>query len=213
MSSRVLGVLDGRDMSVHALSEWVESAEIVIAADGAANRLFEAGLKPDRIVGDFDVVSREARDSGTLLVRDPDQSRTDCDKLLSLVKAGGHSQVTLVSVEGDLPDHELATLHSAVASGIDVRFAYRRGMGWIVRSSASCRARVSVGARISLLPISPCLGVTMGGVHWAVSGRTMEPGGFSSVANIATQRDVTAELLEGSALLFVEYVPEEMPFW
>lgn len=213
MNSRVLGVLDGRDMPLDLLARWAESAEVLMAADGAADRLLSAGVVPHRIVGDFDAVSQGAMRSGALLVRDPDQGRTDCDKLLSLAWAGKHAAITLASVEGDLPDHSLATLHSALASGLAVRIAYRRGIGWMLRNGDEVSVSATTGARVSLLPLAHCDDVCLAGVEWPVDAAVMRPGGFSSISNRATEPTIQASLGLGAALLFVEYPAEEMPFW
>src|SRR5687768_3438803 len=99
-------------MPASVLLRWAASADVVIAADSGANRLVTSGFIPSKIVGDMDSVSQESLASGAEVVRDENEDETDCDKLLAVVREDGFSQVTLVSVEGDLPDHELATLTS-----------------------------------------------------------------------------------------------------
>ena len=59
---KVLGVLDGRDMDVGLLRKWGESADRVVAADGAADWLLDAGVAPTVIVGDLDSFSGRAGD-------------------------------------------------------------------------------------------------------------------------------------------------------
>ena len=200
-------------MPLHILRRWADSAEVVIVADGAADRLLAADFKPHQIVGDFDTVSEKALRGGALLVRDPGQDSTDCDKLLRLARAGSYVDVTLVSVEGDLPDHELATMQSALKVDLQVRLAYRRGIAWILRQNTSLKVSCGVGARVSLLPLENNVRATLTGVEWPLNHSLLDPKSFSSISNRAAQTTIGASLSEGSGFLFVEYPPEELPFW
>lgn len=206
-------MLAGEDMPLDSVLKWAESAEVVIAADGGANRLLECGVSPAQTIGDFDSATPEAMRAGGMLVRDARQDRTDCDKLLSLAAAGGYTEITLVSAEGDLPDHEIGTIHSAGRSPLLVRIAYRRGIAWMVRPGPSIEVAVSVGARIAMLPISTCQGASLQGVRWSFEGVALEPEGFTSISNLATEATVRARIGAGVAWLFAEYAEEEMPFW
>lgn len=213
MFGKVLGVLDGRDMPAELLARWAGSADVVYAADGAADRLIQAGVSADVIVGDMDAVRPETLRAARRAVSHSDQDTTDCDKLLNLAKADGVSTITLASVEGDLPDHELATLHSAGRSGLDVRIAYRRGLGWILRSGSVLKPACSNGARVSLLPLASGTVATLEGVEWPLRDAALDPCGRGSISNRALGGSLQVEIKEGCALLFIGYRDEEMPFW
>ncbi len=206
---RVLGVLDGRDMDPELLHAWATSAEYVIAADGAADLLLDLGVPPDVIVGDMDGMTRSA--GGIEVVRDDDPSATDCDKLLRWVRQHGHSNFTLTNIEGDLLDHVMATLSSCVAYRRTMRIALRRGIGWVF--AGPIQVNVDPGARISLLPLTPCAGVKLHGVQWRLDHAELEPGGKVSISNAATDGFVQAAITRGTGFLFAEYSREEMPFW
>lgn len=200
-------------MPLDILRRWADSAEVVIAADGAADRLLAADFRPHQIVGDFDTASERALRSGALLVRDPGQDNTDCDKLLRLAKAGGYPDITLASVEGDLPDHEIATIQSALKVDIRVRLAYRRGIAWILREKTVVKVSCRVGARVSLLPLESNVRATLTGVEWPLNHALLDPRSLSSISNRAGQTTIGASIAEGSGFLFVGYPPEELPFW
>jgi thiamine pyrophosphokinase len=163
--------------------------------------LISLGFSPI-VVGDFDSFASLPASSHLRLVQSIDQSTTDCDKMLALMKSDGHLSVTLAATEGDLPDHVLATYSSAIACGLEVRFAFRRGIGYLVRDGASIAT--SPGQRVSLIPLDACTGVGLRGVAWPLEEAEIEPGGALSVSNQATGDRVTARLRSGCALLFVE---------
>ena len=195
------------------LAKWAGSADVLMAADGGADLLLKAGFIPHRTVGDFDSVSDAALRAGGLLVRDPNPAKTDCDKLLDLAFAAGHAAITLICAEGDLPDHVLAILHSALRSPLRVRIAYRQGIGWLVGAGASLSIPSTAGSRLSLLPLTESRGVSLAGVQWPFESRDLSATGFASVSNVATSSEIAVSVEEGGALLFVGYPPEGMPFW
>lgn len=206
---RVLGVLDGRDMDPELLRAWAESAELVIAADGAADRLLDIGVSPTIIIGDMDGMTRDPGD--LQVIRDEDPGSTDCDKLLRWVRQQGHTNLTMVNIEGDLLDHMVSSLSSCVAFRRTVRIALRRGIGWVF--TGSLQINMDPGARISLLPLTTCTGVRLHGVQWPLDHADMEPGGRVSISNSATDGFVQACVSRGTGFLFAEYPREEMPFW
>jgi thiamine pyrophosphokinase len=204
---RVLGVLDGRDMPPAQLRVWAASADLVLAADGAADLLLTLGVHPTIVIGDMDGISRAPH--GLTVIKDEDTERTDCDKLLGWAQAHGYTGLTLANIEGDLLDHVLSTLSSCVPHA-PVRLALRRGLGWVFSGSISIAA--TPHARVSLLPLTPCTGVSLTGVRWPLADVTLEIGGRVSISNEASGRvEVTIE--SGSAFLFVERPIEEAPLW
>lgn len=213
MADRVLGVLGGGDMPAAALRAWVESADLVVAADGGANPLAALGLRVDVLVGDLDSASPGSLAHATEVVRDDDQNGTDVDKLLALVAARGHRTITLASVEGDRLDHLLGTLSSALRSALEVRFALRGGIGWLVRAGEGIAIPVQTGRTVSLLPLVACTGVRLSGVRWPLAGSSLALDALVSVSNQAVGGLVEASLASGSALLVAEFAEAELPLW
>lgn len=212
MSERVLAVLAGADMPPDLLGDWARSAQVVLAADAGADRLLEAGVEPHRIVGDFDSISDLGRFSGEIH-HGPDQDSTDCDKLLALARELGHGRLTLAGLEGDRMDHAIASWLGIARSGLDVRVALRRGLGWIMRPGLVQEIPVNRGATISMLPLSHTEGVNLSGVEWPLIDRSLTWDGLVSISNKASSSSVQASLKVGVAILFAEYERSDMPWW
>jgi len=210
---RVLGVLAGEPLPGAVLQAWCDSAELVLAADGGADRVLAVGRRPHRVVGDLDSLSEAARTLGLEVIHDADQDSTDCDKLLRLAGSVGAASVTLACVEGGYLDHLLAVLASAARSPLGVRLALRTGVAWVLRGPTTTAIRTRPGRRVSLLPLTRCHGVGLQGVRWALSGATLDWLGLVSVSNRAESDSVLATIGEGCAVLFAQYEPDEVPFW
>ena len=205
---RVLGVLAGEVIESHALAEWARGAEVLVAADGGANRLVEMGIVPDYAVGDFDSISEGAKSVARELVPVEDQEYSDCDKLLQFVQGKGWNAVTLIGAEGSRIDHMLGILRSAARAGIEVAIAYRRQFGRILRGPYQRTFELS--GLFSLLPIDTCRGVTLRGVRWPLEGVEFGRGSMGSLSNEGLGTiEVTID--EGTAILLYDY--DGKPIW
>ena len=119
--TRALGVLAGRDMPVGTLRPWLQSADFVLAADAGVDLALAGGRLPDHLIGDLDSASEYSQSIVTSIHQMSDQDSTDADKLLRFSENAGLETLTLICVEGNRPDHALATLQSAARSTLKVR--------------------------------------------------------------------------------------------
>ncbi len=197
---RVLGVLAGADAPLEQLAEWAREAEVILAADGGADRLMAVGIRPSLTVGDFD--SLRSTDPGDRLYM-PEQDRTDCDKLLATAKERGFEELTMIGCEGDLPDHEIATLHSIAESGLSVRIVYRTGLGYVIGPGEAQEFESTPGHRVSLLPLTPTSGVDLVGVEWPLQGASLQTPGLRSISNRANGDRVGVRIGSGYGFFFV----------
>jgi len=181
----VIGVLAGKDLPPERVIEWAKSADVILAADGGANVLFGARIVPDATIGDMDSIKNSTKCGQTKIVVQDSQESTDCDKLLAYARQCGYMSITLCSVEGDQLDHVLATLHSAARSELNVRLALRTGIAWILRGANEWLFPRQQGARLSLMPLTDCEGVWLGGVRWPLQDASLNPLGANSISNVA----------------------------
>jgi thiamine pyrophosphokinase len=209
---RVLGVLAGTDIRAEITARWAGSADAVIAADGAANRLLASGIPPTVIVGDLDSLDPLIERSDTRVEEDLDQETTDCDKLLLYVQRQySEAQFSLIGIEGDRFDHVLASLQSTARLYPTARLILRDGFGWFVTPESEVSVSAEIGQTVSLIPLLPCEGVAMQGVRWSPKAN-LSPNGATSISNLAAARMVIAELKSGLALL-IQQVDTGQPTW
>jgi thiamine pyrophosphokinase len=205
---RVLGVLAGEYADLSQLRGWCESANVIVAADGGANRLLEIGVEPHFTVGDFDSISEEAKAHAGEMVEIEDQDQSDCDKLLEFVQHRGWPSVTLIGAEGSRIDHMLGILQSAARAQVQVSLAYRVQFGQVFR--APVVRELELHGRFSLMPIYDCQGVTLCGARWPLECAEFSPKTISSLSNEA---DGTVEIAisVGAAILLYDY--DGQPRW
>lgn len=191
-------------MSPARVAQWVESADVVIAADSGLLRVLEAGYVPDIVIGDFDSVSLDMIDRETRVIHDSGQENTDCAKLLDFVESEADRNVTLICAEGDLTDHFLDTLHSAVRSNLDVVIGLDRGHAHILKGPVSQTFSATVGKRVSFIPLETISHASLSGVQWSFEDQTLSVRGFTSISNASIEPLISVAFHDGSGYLFIE---------
>ena len=207
---KILGVLGGEHMTADKVAAWVESADLVIAADSGMLRVLEAGFVPDVVIGDFDSISLEVVGPETEAIIDNQQDNTDCGKLLDYASKMGYSEITLICAEGDLSDHFLDTVHCAVRSDLDVTIGLQRGRAHVLKGPSEKTIITTPGMRVSMLPLETVTNASLSGVQWGFDCATLSVRGFTSISNAATDFQLKVSFEEGAAYLFVE---SETPEW
>lgn len=191
------------------LCPWLESADLVVAADGAANALIRMGCVPDIVVGDMDSIEPYIRVQIEEVHEDPDQETTDVDKLVSFLAGRGTDAVTLACLEGDRLDHVFSAVQGALKAPFATRILLRQGLAYVVRDRIEVDSHE--GQAISFIPMVECSGVEMEGVKWPPKS-VLSPLGDTSISNVATGDKVSARLEKGAGLLFVNR-DSRVPIW
>lgn len=194
-------MLAGGDSSDASVALWAAAADVLYAADSAANRLVRLGFKPT-VVGDLDSFDPDLKGLVARIVRDVDPDRTDCDKMVALIESEGHSHVTVLGLEGDRLDHMMASLGTLARSRLEVTLVLRGGLGHLVRPQSAVHVTEAFGRGVSFMPVTRCTGASLSGCLWEFEGAVLEIDGFVSVSNEGTGT-VAASVETGCAVLFV----------
>jgi thiamine pyrophosphokinase len=104
------GSIPGNDL----LKSYLGSADMIVCADGGANKVIDLGIKPDVIVGDLDSVSKRTLESleEVTIVRRPEQDSTDLQKTLEYIesKVAGDKTIYVFGATGERVDHLLGNI-------------------------------------------------------------------------------------------------------
>ena len=200
---RALVLADGDFPSAPLLRELAAAADVIAAADGAADKALAAGIEPHIVIGDLDSVSAAARarlGPGRFL-EDDDRYRTDLEKAISWAIEHGYGEIDVAGFGGGRADHALANLsvlilfrRQAELRLVDDRFVVR-----LVDDEA--RIEAEPGTVVSLIAIGTCRGVTTENLRWNLREATLtfSPAG---VHNEVAASPATVRVREGDLLLF-----------
>lgn len=181
----------------------VAGADLVVAADGGAEKALAAGVEVEAVIGDLDSLGEAAR--GRLgearLHRDSDPETTDLQKAVAYVLAKGATRVDILAGGGGRADHALANFSvvTAMRGRADVRLQDEQFEVSAVNGEATIEGEP--GAVVSLVAIGPCEGVTTRGLRWDLEGARLD---FSprGVHNELVGRVATVRVARGDLLLF-----------
>lgn len=186
-------------------------ADLLIAADGGAEWLYDVGVTPHVVVGDLDSADprliERLETAGAQIERHPvEKEASDAELAVARsVQAGADEVLILGALGGPRIDHELANL---------MLLTGRRWRGHglrIVRGPTSIRALIggerlelggALGDLVTLLPIEgDAAGVWTEGLRYPLSGETLSAGGTRGLSNEVALPPASVRVDAGSLLV------------
>ena len=180
----LLIVVGGGAVDLDLLRDLAASGGHVVAADGGADTVVEAGLVPEAIIGDFDSLQRPEDWLGrTRLVRIAEQETTDFEKVLYSTTA----PVTIgLGMTGKRFDHTLAALDavSRHAKGRIIILVDESDLAMALTGPFTFE--VGEGERVSVHPLVPIKFRSSIGLDYPLNGVRLAPGERTGTSNAAT---------------------------
>jgi len=183
----------------------------MIAADGAANTLVQAGIIPEFVVGDLDSVEEvtlSALHGIAELVHDHDQDTTDFEKALRFAERMMWKRLCIIGIHGGDFEHTLNNWSVLVRMGRSLHLtAYDRGR-YAIPMYESFSYHALENELLSLVP-QPHARITTSGLVWNITDDLLALGHREGARNRAQDAHVTVDMHEGSLLFFCT---ARMPF-
>ncbi|HOK42189.1 MAG TPA: thiamine diphosphokinase [Thermoclostridium caenicola] len=189
MKAVVVG--SGDPVGPELLKERCVDADIIIAADGGGLYLYEAGIVPDVLIGDFDSIPSDVLDffrsqkKVAICSFSREKDFTDMELAVEMAVSRGADEVCILSATGTRLDHSagnILLLYSLLQKGI---------RGWV--EDANNRVYLTQGRmelkrldnwKVSLIAISPEVnGVTTSGLQYPLMNDTLVLGSCRGVSN------------------------------
>lgn len=193
----ILLSIGGQAGAPAALPLHLPVGSVVVAADSGLDRLVDAALPVDHVVGDLDSVDPRllirAEEQGARVHRHPaDKDATDIELALQLilhevVPASGVTRLLVVGPGGGRLDHLVADLLVLTAPALrPLHVSARIGAATVtvVRPGRVRPVTGRPGEQVSLLPFhGPARGVTTQGLRWPLVDADLGPGTTRAVSN------------------------------
>ncbi len=179
---------------------------LLFSADGAADKLFEKGFRPDYIIGDMDSINVKARENkfpGTEIIHIRDQDTNDFEKNLAIAKEQGHNRILVIGFHGGELEHTL--------NNWSVFMRYSREMNLCIYDKDRYGIPVFEPTRfmsfpneiVSLIPQPECV-LTTKNLKWELNRETLKLGVREGARNRARAAYFELELYSGSLMVFVD---------
>ncbi len=198
---------NGETLPSAFLHPLAAQADFVLAADGGADRALTAGVTPDAVIGDLDSVSPAARKQlgEKKLIFINNQNNTDLEKALDYLVQNHCQQCTICGFAGGRLDFTLGNFLSVYpyVKKMEICFA---GPGWKIYPLAQTRDfACRPSARVSLIPLKTCTGVTLEGLKYPLNeARLSWMHAGRSLSNQTTGNRFKIALKTGYMLVYAE---------
>jgi thiamine pyrophosphokinase len=171
----------GGSVDSELLRELYASGGHLVAADGGADRIVAAGLKPEVIIGDFDSLSNPFTWLGKAhLMQIAEQETTDFEKVLYSTRA----PVTVaLGMTGGRFDHTLAALDAVARHAAERRIVLVDEEDIALGLVGPIRFTIDPGARVSVHPLAPVSFARSEGLDYPLDGLLLAPGVRTGTSN------------------------------
>lgn len=197
-------IVGGGPFDREGLAEAGALAPMLVAADGAADKLASLGAKPDLIVGDMDsLADATAWQARGVPVRHlAEQETTDFEKCLTSVAAPLYVGLGLV---GGRIDHTLAVFHAMLRHALRPTVLIgEQEVLTLVPAGKWLRVPVTPGSKVSLFPVAEATGLGSEGLRWPIEGLVFRAGHQIGTSNIADAPEIGVHIDRPGTLLTVE---------
>ena len=202
----------GSSLSAGLDPATLAAADLLVAVDGGAEALAEAGLLPSLLVGDMDSIAPRTREAfeqqGVEVVLLPTaKDETDTEVALRLLVDRGADDITLYgALGGPRLDHlvgNLLLLSARWLAGVTVRLVDELHEVFLAKGDASIEGEP--GDLVSLLALTPEVEeVRTEGLEYALDGEPLYQSAGRALSNVMTGREARVTHGEG-VLLLIHY--------
>ena len=175
-------MIGGAAVAKKLLDRVLKLATKVVAVDRGADTALSYRLNPDAVIGDFDSISTEARNSlaQEILHHIAEQDSTDFDKALRNVDA---PLVVGVGFSGERIDHQLACYNSLIRHPQN-RCILVGQKDLVFLAPPNLLLDLKANSPVSLFPFGAVEGIS-DGLRWPIGGLNFAPDGQIGTSNIA----------------------------
>lgn len=189
--------------------EWLDRAELVIAADGGLRHCARLGRRPQLLIGDLDSVDSDELDrlesAGTEVRRHPRRKdATDLELALLEARDRGAQDIVVLGAIGSRWDQSLASLLLAAKpewSDLRMRFVTGPQQAEVLRPGRRLELQGGPNDLVSLIPlVGDARGITTVGLAYPLENGALQFGATRGVSNYIEQTPASVELQQGLLL-------------
>lgn len=185
--------------------------EVIIAADSGMNFLYEKGITPDVIVGDFDSADLQILDyyrqmeQVDIHMLNPEKDDTDTEYAIRYAIKMGADSITLLGATGNRLDHvmgNICLLGIGLEENVNIEIVDKNNRIRLIDKSYKIDKAHQFGKYVSLIPFGGnAKGVTLKGMKYPLTDYEM--GGYNSLGISNEIVANTAEITVKSGVLLV----------
>ncbi len=200
--------------------DWLDWAELVIAANGGARHALAYGRAPDLLIGDSDSLSMEARaaleGAATQVLPYPaDKDATDLDLAIGTAIQRGAQDIVVLGGIGSRWDQSVTNLllgAQPAYAGIRVRLVDGPQQAELLQGGGSLTFTGEPGDLVSLIPVGgDAEGIETQGLSYPLRRESLSFGASRGVSNTLSNAQASLTLARG--ILLCIFIRSQDPAW
>ena len=105
---KIILILNGELSNYKDITSFLEEYNIIVCADGAANKIIKLGIEPDYILGDLDSIdSDNLKKYSKNIIQLKNQEYNDLHKSLLWIKEKNIKKIDIIGIDGKRIDHTI----------------------------------------------------------------------------------------------------------
>lgn len=198
---------NGAECRFSLLQQLMEWSPIVIALDGAYQRLKDLQVKPDIVIGDFDSIGEYEADPDITYIKIEDQETTDLEKGLNYLLSNDFKDVNLIWSTGYRLDHTLSNISvMGKYSQMNIVLYDNHSKAYIL--PPRFEKHYEKGDTISLLPLGKVGGIKTENLLYPLNDETLEITVRSGSSNEVKETGLVKISHGSGKLLMIEKINE-----
>ena len=180
------GDLPDRDV----IEKFIQNNPIIIAADGAANKLKNTGILPSVIIGDLDSIDKNINFENTEIIEINDQNYTDFEKCIFYIIKHEISPTLVLGVNGGEIDHTIDNINKFIKYSEQIPMIFfdsPNKWGIAIDNDLSIFSKQS--STVSIFPFMPNTHIKSEGLHWELDSKD-----HSIFKNVSTRNKTTKQI-------------------
>ena len=188
---KIILVLNGKLFKKSKLTLFLKNYSKIICVDGAANKVINANMKPDYIIGDLDSISRiNLVKYKNKVVELKDQNYNDLQKALNWLKNNGTSNIDIIGFDGKRADHMINNFNIIIddINNFNIKIITERGTFYTVDKKMTFNNILNKS--VSLFNKNPNNKISSKGLKYELKDRILL-NMYEGTLNLAIQNNIT----------------------
>jgi len=208
MNALVIG--NGSFEPGNAFLEAIKLSDLIICADGGARHLYNSGIKPDVLIGDFDSITpyilEEYKKTGVEIIKYPvRKDMTDTELAVECAVSRGAGRIFIAGAFGTRIDHTLSNLqllHRLLDSGLEGVLIDENNTVYLIEDRIKIKRKENY--KLSLIPATPVVeGIYTGGLAYPLVDAVMKMGTTVGISNEFTSDEAWVSIRKGRLYVVV----------
>lgn len=180
-------------------SHFFAEDKVIVATDGAADKLLKIGVEPSIIIGDLDSIEHDKHPERKMLYL-PNQNQSDFQKALQYLAQNQLLPTIVFGVGGGFIDHILCNIN--IIAENECAFYSPPLIGYILKDQAVSNLVLKPNTKISLLAITKAK-IKTSGLKWELNDEILQFPGNNSCFNRTVSENISIKVLEGKLLVMI----------